>query len=147
MILSYPTFYFIKNSGSRFNHISIKIGDTLPVGAKELQKISKYKFYIVLVEKAHWLSRGDWIPDDKPIQKMGGLIEIYDPSRAVVGKALYKVFGLKTDRYSKFFSVVIVTNTEAQIVGIYKNQKPSQLLSIFQLHPDLIDLHLAGTAL
>ena len=137
-------FYEIKNYEPKLNHSLIVMGNIIPVTADELQKISKYKFYILLVDKDDvFPKKYSWPIEEVINEKIGGLIERADSSTSV----FKEIFGSKNDKNKRIFSVVIITDKNAKIVGVYPNKKLSELVDVLQLHPDLIDLSLAGTAL
>ncbi len=137
------TVYFIKNYEPKLNHSLIKVGNTLPVATDELQKIFKQKFYVLLLDKNQSFPKkylGDF---PKIIKKIDGLIELTNSSSPL----FIEIFGSNNDKNKRIFSVVIITDKNAKIVGIYLNKKLSNLVAVLQLHPNLIDLSLAGTAL
>lgn len=100
-----------------------RIGDVLTSNPEELQKISQYKFYVLVIEKKKSYL-GSYIPFSDIIKTTGGLIEV-----------------VKNDNSS-----IIITDRSAKIIGIYPNKKPSDLVSILENHPDLIDFSLIKTA-
>lgn len=136
--------YFVKNYELEINHPLIKVGSKLPVNVDELKKISKYKFYILLVDKEQAFPRKYSWPLEEVINiKIGGLIE-----RADSGSFVFtEIFGPNNDKNKIIFSVVIITDKNGIVVGVYPNKQLYELVGILQLHPDLIDLNLAGTAL
>ena len=115
----------------------------MPVSTDELQKISQQKFYVLLLDKNQSFPKKYLGNFPEIIKKMGGLIELIN-SRNPLFK---EIFGLKNDKNKRIFSVVIITDKNATIVGVYPNKKLSELVDVLQLYPDLIDLSLAGTAL
>ncbi len=144
MIAIVPAVYFIKNHELKIAHSHIAVGNILPVAAGELQKISKYKFYILLVDKKDaFPKKYSWPFEEVINKKIGGLIERADSSNSV----FKEIFGSNNGKNKRIFSVVIITDKNAKIVGVYSNKKLFELLDVLQLHPNLIDLSLAGTAL
>lgn len=140
----FGTFYVIKNAEIKFKHPVIKIGAVLPVGGDELEKISKYKFYILLMDKENTFPKKySWGLEEIITEKIGGLIERADSSNPLFSE----IFGLHRDKNKRIFSMILITDRNARIVGIYPNKKLSELVDVLQLHPHLIDLSLAGTAL
>lgn len=135
--------YLIKNYEPKLSHPFIKVGNIMPVSTDELQKISQQKFYVLLLDKNQSFPKKYLGNFPEIIKKMGGLIELIN-SRNPLFK---EIFGLKNDKNKRIFSVVIITDKNATIVGVYPNKKLSELVDVLQLYPDLIDLSLAGTAL
>lgn len=135
--------YFIKNNEPKFSHSFIKIGSILPVSTGELQKISQQEFYILLLDTnlsfpPKYLSNFPNI-----IKKIGGLMERADSNSLLFAE----IFGLHRDKNKKIFSIILITDKNATIVGIYPNKKLHELVDVLQLHPHLIDLNLVETAL
>ena len=144
IIVATSVAYFVKNYEPKLNHPTIKVGNSLPINANEQQKISKHKFYILLVDrKDAFLKKYSWALEEVINEKLGGLIERADSSATI----FTEIFGLNNEKNKKIFSVVIVTDKNAKIIGVYPNKKLHELVDVLQLHPDLIDLTLAGTAL
>lgn len=137
-------FYFIKNFKAEFDYFPIQKGDVLPVSANELRKISNYKFYMLLVGDNQIFTRNYLEPFVEAVGKMHGLMEIVDPSENSI---FTEIFKRNNSWYKELFSMVIIANKNARIVGIYPNEKMHELIQAMQNHPDLIDLDLAGTAL
>ena len=100
-------------------------------------------FYVLLLDKNQSFPKkylGDF---PEIIKKMGGLIELINSSNPLFAE----IFGLNNDKNKRIFSVIIITDASATIVGVYPNKKLHELVGVLQLHPHLIDLSLAGTAL
>lgn len=136
--------YVIKNSEIKFDHSLIKIGAVLPVSADELQKISEHKFYILLIDREDaFPKKYSWSLEEVINEKIGGLIERADLHSVV----FTEIFGSDNLKNKRIFSIVIITDKNGIIMGVYPNKKLHELVDILQLHPDLIDLSLAGTAL
>lgn len=139
-----PVIFFIKHYEPRIYNTEVKVGNTLPVSAEEIQKISKSKFYILIIDKKNvFPEKYRWPTIEVTNEKLGGLMEIADLNSNIVKE----IFGQKNNKNKIISSVVIITDKNAKIIGIYNNKKLSDIISLMQLHPGLIDLHLAGTAL
>ncbi len=140
----FGTFYYIKISEIKFHHPVIKIGAVVPVSGDELEKISKYGFYILLIDTDNAFPKKYSRPLEEVItEKLGGLIERADSS----GLIFTEIFGSNRDKNKGIFSMILITDKNARIVGIYPNKKLHELVDILQLHPHLIDLSLVETAL
>jgi hypothetical protein len=135
--------YFIKNYEPKFSHSLIKVGNIVPVSTDELQKISQQKFYVLILDKNQSFPKKYLGNFPEIIKKMGGLIELINSSNPL----FKEIFGSKNNKNKRIFSVVIITDKSAKIVGVHPNKKLHELVDVLQLHSDLIDLSLAGTAL
>ena len=142
--ISISVIYSIKNFEAEFDYSPIQKGDVLLVSANELQKISNYKFYMLLVGNNQIFIRKYLAPFVEAVGKMNGLIEIIDPSDSSIFTGIFK---RNNNWYKKLFSIVIITDRNAEIVGVYPNEQMHEFIQAMQNHPDLIDLDLAGTAL
>ncbi len=136
--------YFIKNFETKFDFFPIQKGNILPESVGELQKMSNYKFYMLLVGNDRIFIRKYLAAFVEAVGKMHGLMEIVDPSDNLI---FAEIFKRNNSWYKKLFSIVIITNRNAEIVGVYPNEQMHELIQAMQNHPDLINLDLAGTAL
>lgn len=133
----------VKGTEIKLDSHYIAVGNILPVDKDKLQKISGHKFYILIIDREGLFPKKYFWVTVEVIEKIGGFIEVADANNEIITK----IFGSDNNQNKKISSVVIITNREGKIVGAYNNKKLSDLIDILQLHPDLIDLDLAGTAL
>lgn len=121
--------YDYKNS----KQSSIKIGDTFNAYSNDAHNNDyQYKFYVFFAKKNQSPSSHSYIPFSNVIKTIGGTIRIFNIDNG--------------SQYNKISSIVIITDANYKIVGMYPNKTSKDFISILELHPDLADFSLMKNA-
>lgn len=99
------------------------------------------KFYVTVIDHNLWCSNEDCSLDGALIQTMGGWLQAEKTSG---GSEIREEIGLDLPESKEIKTLVIISDGNNKIVGIYPNRGLSDVLPILRLHPDLADFWLLG---
>ncbi|GEM_PF-2558120 len=94
------------------------------------------KFYVTVVDHDIWCSNEDCSLDGALIQTMGGWLQAEKTSG---GSEIREQIGLDLPENKEIKTLVIISDGNNKIAGIYANRGLSDVLPILRLHPDLAD--------
>lgn len=97
------------------------------------------KFYVTVVDSDIWCSNEDCSLDGALIQTMGGWLQAEKTSG---GSEIREEIGLDLPENKEIKTLVIISDGNNKIAGIYPHRGLKDVLSILRLHPDLADFSL-----
>lgn len=97
------------------------------------------KFYVTVVDHDRWCSNEECSLDGALIQTMGGWLQAEKTSG---GSEILEEIGLDLPENKEIKTLVIISDGNNKIAGIYPNRGLSDVLPILRLHPDLADFSL-----
>jgi len=102
-------------------------------------EIPSARFYIMVIENDIWCSNESCSFDGHFIQTMGGWLQA---EMTCCGSEIKYELGLDLPENAEVKTLVVVSNSNNKIVGIYPNRGLKDVLQILRLHPDLADFSL-----
>ena len=105
-------------------------------------EIPSARFYVMVIENDLWCSNESCSFDGHFIQTMGGWLQA---EMTCCGSEIKYEIGLDLPENAEVKTLVVVSDSNDKIVGIYPNRGLKDVLPILRLHPDLADFSfLAG---
>ncbi len=132
-------------SVAKFGHI--RVGGETVAGKGSLTfapyyRVPPAKFYVTVVKDGLWCSNEDCSLDGALIETMGGWLQA-EKTRG--GSEIREEIGMDLPENKDVETLVIISDDNNKIVGIYPNRGLPDVLPILRLHPDLADFsQLAG---
>jgi|SRR3989344_4418129 len=126
----------------RFGHIVVR-GETV-VGQDSFTLAPYYqippaKFYVTVITDGYWCINEDCSIDGALIETMGGWLQV---ERTGGGSDIKEETGLDLPENTGVKTLVIISDSNNKIAGIYPNRGLQDVLPILRLHPDLADFNI-----
>jgi len=115
----------------------LKMGADTPIGPGSYtffppKEIPKSHFYISVVQKGLWCVFEECSPEGLRIEALGGWLQGENTKQPEIRD----IFGLEEN--TKVSSIIVVSDQNAKIIGIYPNKTTNDLANILKIHSKLI---------
>lgn len=144
------TILLFSKRGTHSTIIGVKIFGNIAVGGETVvgrgsftlapyHQIPPARFYVIVIKNDSWCINEDCSLDGALIETMGGWLQV---ERTCCGSEIKEEIGLNLPENAEVKTLVVVSNADNKIVGIYPNRDLKDVLPILRLHPNLADFSL-----
>lgn len=150
IIIITGTILLFSKRGTHSTIIGVKIFGNIAVGGETVvgrgsftlapyHQIPPARFYVIVIKNDSWCINEDCSLDGALVGTMGGWLQV---ERTCCGSEIKEEIGLNLPENAAVKTLIVVSNSDNKIVGIYPNRDLKDVLPILRLHPDLADFSL-----